>query len=468
MADEENPILALVRQHTDTEKIQDESRLVALLSDAFDTEEKKLFLASFYMYQRYHKVNDYVVDLDDVWKWLGFLKKSNAKRLLVSKFQEDVDYKIRLFKEHNVDNDHEENPVRGRPKESICMNIDTFKTFCQMADTAKAKEIRMYYVKLEDVMINVVDEERKRFLLERDEMTKRNIALVKQLEKAEKRAPKKDLEGYLYIGGNLKNEGDHVYKIGKTKDLANRLTSANTWERDRSNVYYRTFEVTNRDLAEMIAHKILDEYVGRYNNTEFYQIPFEKLIDVLNATVAFTNLVWQSDDIAAACKKTYRILNPADEALQLHPTTNNTTNNDTTNNINNNTTNDSHDTNNVTINLNVNASDLKFLTQENYDAFINEVLAKDMSTVSWTKDLLIAIGKWLDEKGICAKEPILGGNKKNYGFFQQAFKDEVMAVLTAKYKTREMAHETGPRINGKRPPRAMGMRGIRINQDTTE
>ena len=41
--------------------------------------QQKLFVSSFYCYLNYDKNKDFVIDLDNVWKWLGF---SNKKIML--------------------------------------------------------------------------------------------------------------------------------------------------------------------------------------------------------------------------------------------------------------------------------------------------------------------------------------------------------------------------------------------------
>ena len=45
-----------------------------------------MFVESFYCYSKYDKKNDFVIDLDDVWKWLGFSQKVKAKTLLENHF----------------------------------------------------------------------------------------------------------------------------------------------------------------------------------------------------------------------------------------------------------------------------------------------------------------------------------------------------------------------------------------------
>ena len=53
-----------------------------------------MFVASFYCYLKHDSSKDFVIDLDNVWEWLGFNKKHNAKYLLEKQFIVDSDYKI--------------------------------------------------------------------------------------------------------------------------------------------------------------------------------------------------------------------------------------------------------------------------------------------------------------------------------------------------------------------------------------
>ena len=60
--------------------------------------EQQLFLSSFYCYLKYDKLNDYVIDLDNVWKWLGFSTNGHSKYLLEKQFIVDKYYKCLLTK----------------------------------------------------------------------------------------------------------------------------------------------------------------------------------------------------------------------------------------------------------------------------------------------------------------------------------------------------------------------------------
>jgi len=133
--------------------------------------EQQLFLSSFYCYLKYDKINDYIIDLDNVWKWLGFNKKCNAKLTLEKNFVINKDYKILLLNVQEQDfmtNDdeiilHPKKELKkshgGNNKETIMLNVKTFKKFCLKAGTKKADEIHEYFIKLEESLHEVLEEE---------------------------------------------------------------------------------------------------------------------------------------------------------------------------------------------------------------------------------------------------------------------------------------------------------------------
>lgn len=63
-----------------TNNIDDD--LLRLMNENLNTEEQ-LFVKSFQMYLHYNDDDKaFVIDFDDVWKWIGFTRKSKAKELL--------------------------------------------------------------------------------------------------------------------------------------------------------------------------------------------------------------------------------------------------------------------------------------------------------------------------------------------------------------------------------------------------
>lgn len=85
---ESNPITKLTGNY--------QSKLVEKVKKYFTNYEQQLFLSSFYCYLKYDNENDYVIDLDNIWNWLGFGQKVNAKRVLEKNFTINKDYKLLL------------------------------------------------------------------------------------------------------------------------------------------------------------------------------------------------------------------------------------------------------------------------------------------------------------------------------------------------------------------------------------
>ena len=128
-----------------------------------------MFISSFYCYLNYHTVNDFVIDLDNVWNWLGFSTKQKALLMLEKFFIKDIDYKNLLNLQVKQDSNNKKHG--GHNKETYMMNIRTFKLFCIRADTKKAKEIHEYFVKLEEILHEVIEEESTELKLQLESKT---------------------------------------------------------------------------------------------------------------------------------------------------------------------------------------------------------------------------------------------------------------------------------------------------------
>ena len=115
-----------------------QSKLVEKVQKNFSNYEQQMFVASFYCYLKHDYKNDFVIDLDDVWKWLGFQQKVKAKALLEKHFVINKDYKLLLSQPGKQENIIISSPVGGEKndtrgghnKEIIMLNIETFKKIC--------------------------------------------------------------------------------------------------------------------------------------------------------------------------------------------------------------------------------------------------------------------------------------------------------------------------------------------------
>ena len=75
------------------------NKLLIKIKDNFTENQQQLLITSFYCWLNYHPINDFIIDLDNIWKWLGFSQKDNAKRLLEKNFILEKDYKSFQTKE---------------------------------------------------------------------------------------------------------------------------------------------------------------------------------------------------------------------------------------------------------------------------------------------------------------------------------------------------------------------------------
>jgi predicted nuclease with TOPRIM domain len=132
-----------------------QSKLVEKVKKSFTNYEQQLFLSSFYCYLKYDSQKDFVIDLDNVWKWLDFGQKDSGKRVIEKNFLINKDYKIFAPQVGGAKKDNR----GGHNKEIIMLNIDTFKRFCLKAGTKKADEVHDYFIKLENIMFEITKEE---------------------------------------------------------------------------------------------------------------------------------------------------------------------------------------------------------------------------------------------------------------------------------------------------------------------
>ena len=284
---EENPNTKLSKPY--------QGKLINKLKDNFSTEEQQLFITSFYCYLNY-KSDEFVIDLDDIWKWLGFSRKNDSKKLLEKHFKMEIDYKIVLRQ-------IPQNLLGGRPSEKIMMNIKTFKKMCLKANTSKANEIHEYYIKLEETLHEVIDEESNELRLQLEMKDQESNELKSQLEKKDERIKKLQRETQVVDGRNVcylctsdEKESEGIYTIGKAINLKNRLSGYNDNKLFNFKIVYyiscKTVPVMNAVekllLSKMNKYKII-------SMRDVFQLPEGK--DISFFTQSFEYLKKFCDDI---------------------------------------------------------------------------------------------------------------------------------------------------------------------------
>ena len=82
------------------------NKLISKIKDSFTETQQRLFVSSFFCFLNYNQSTDFVIDLDNVWKWLGFSQKARARELLEKNFTIDKDYKISTRRSDEQDKKH--------------------------------------------------------------------------------------------------------------------------------------------------------------------------------------------------------------------------------------------------------------------------------------------------------------------------------------------------------------------------
>ena len=116
----------LVKNSNTTLSLEVQSKIVDKLNTAFTEQEQHWYVANLYMYMNYHATNDYPINLNDVFKMIGFANKGNAMKTIKSNFVENEDYKIIIFR---TEKNKLEQETRGRKEETIMLNIKYDKNY---------------------------------------------------------------------------------------------------------------------------------------------------------------------------------------------------------------------------------------------------------------------------------------------------------------------------------------------------
>ena len=274
-----------------------QSKLVEKVKNNFNNYEQQMFLSSFYCYLKYDFKNDYVIDLDNVWKWLGFQQKYHAKYLLEKQFIININYKIFAPEASGAKKESR----GGHNKEVIMLNVETFKKFCLKAGTKKADEIHDYFIKLENIMFEITKEEG-------DELKQQVLTLENKNKKMEEKIIKQKeldnekflLKEYTNIGCmiyiikvKMNDDGTHIVKIGhSTKGIKERY---NECKLKHTNILLlNCFEVDKSYQFEQFLHT--HQNIRPNNVTNLIGHEKDKELFLIGTTLTYQTLIKIIDD----------------------------------------------------------------------------------------------------------------------------------------------------------------------------
>jgi phage anti-repressor protein len=199
--------------------------------------------------------NEIIIDFDVVSKWLN-MTKGNLKRLLIDKFEKNFDYVIKKIKKKQI------NSNGSTIYEEILITPNCMKELCMVSQTAKAKEVRKYFIEMEKLV--------KRYFENIKEEMYKKIGILENNQK-----PKLNVNGgVIYILKAL-NTNATLYKLGKTDDLKNRL---NTYNSGNANDVEPLFIIPVKDIdsVESCVKKASKRFQYR-KRKEIYEMDVELL-----------------------------------------------------------------------------------------------------------------------------------------------------------------------------------------------
>jgi len=238
--------------------------------------------------------NTWVYVDEKLLEWLGYsnggFRKRDFNKILKDNFTEIAEYTViknsdmkKIMRNPTCYTPQVERNMEIRynnNKNHIIVHPITFKMACMMINTKKAKQIRFYFVKLEELFklyvayqfsLKSKETEHKIRKLEfkckiRDQMRKYQSERIKKT-------------GYVYIQSSKKYTLEGLFKIGYSKNSAVRNASANTFriQEDEVRVLYEIKSYDYKSLEHAV-HRILK---SRKHDKEWFHFPYKKIVEII-------------------------------------------------------------------------------------------------------------------------------------------------------------------------------------------
>jgi phage anti-repressor protein len=302
----------LVKNSNTTLSLNLETKMINILNTEFTEEEQQWYIANLYIYMNYHPTNDYPINLEHVFKMIGFANKENAKRTLKNNFTKDEDYKTVLVR---TDENLNGKDLGGRPTENVMLNVDTFKNLCMLAKTDKGKQIRKYYVKLENIYNQIIKEEieskdklleeKEQLLIEQETQLQEKEETIKQLENKPETYGFERVPGYIYFVEDTTKPG-HI-KLGYATTPNDRVSSLNVSSSTYSLKNLVTFETFDKEFAEKIVHYSLNPFRIKNRKEWFYFKNQNEMVYALNTIKSCIEFIKKFDIIKIKEKGTINL-----------------------------------------------------------------------------------------------------------------------------------------------------------------
>jgi len=318
---EKNPLTRLSKTY--------QSKFIQKIQNNFTKNQQQLFLASFLCYLNYNSKTDFVIEFESVWKWLGFSRKEECKRVLTKHFVQDIDYRITFTKDLGEEKAATEVAVvsqsegkaapqvggagqntvnlggAGQNKETILLTSSTFKRLALKSKTKKSDEVHDYFIIMEETFQEVIDEESNELRLQLNDkqqqlLDKQYQLEQKQLELEQEQKNKNWLVNRRYQHEEAKQcvylyRDNNDYKIGKSeKGIAEREKAYSNMSPNGQVVYFQN--CLNCNLTEKVLHHVLDKY-RVIRNREWFSFSEELAIKTIKSIIYIMDNQMENIDV---------------------------------------------------------------------------------------------------------------------------------------------------------------------------
>lgn len=216
------------------------------------------------MYNEHSSPFDLSINLDVVSSWLSIPKKNLIKTLNES-YKNNMDYIIK-----KAPNPNKKDP-RNNNYKLVLITPECFKRICMQSRSKKAEEVRTYFIQVEYTLLKY-----------RDDLVQGLENRIAQLERNQKpknaNPSKQTKEGFIYVI-KASETNDSYVKIGRTKDLRQRLANYGSGKADDIEVLF-TYETDDIESVEACVKALMKK-----NQYRKYKEVYKADIDMIKGVI---------------------------------------------------------------------------------------------------------------------------------------------------------------------------------------
>jgi len=243
--------------------------------------------------------------MDDIWKWMGFSTKQHATTVLEKHFVIDIDYKKSAYAIALAVLEEKKNG--GQNIKKIMLSIKCFKSLCLKSQTKKASEIHEYYIKMEEILQETLEEEgtelKDQLKQQKLELDQKTIELktIPEMEKHKILLSNfaKVEDSLVYVIRVKKNEnGSYIVRIGESREGVEKRFKEHKKSYGNGNdiIILDCFLVSNSGKFERFLHKhkdirpsIVKDLIGHEKENELFLIDkdlsYTKLLEIIKLNI---------------------------------------------------------------------------------------------------------------------------------------------------------------------------------------